>query len=154
MRVVFGCDQQVGQWVAGQLGQSGFAGHFMSAIGVFDGPTIIGGTAFHNIYPDEGVIEMSSACTDPRWLSRRMIRAIFTYVFDLLECQLVVMRVSSINTRMLNIAQRFGFNIYTIPRLRGKMEDEIICTFTDDQWRSSPFNRRLKSAKHPAPQTP
>lgn len=139
--VVFGCDQQVGQWVAGELGQTGFAGYFMAAIGVFDGPHIIGGTAFHNYYPKEGVIEMTSACIDSRWLSRRMIRAIFAYVFDLLECQMVVMRVSADNSVMLNIAKRFGFNMYTIPRLRGRDEDEVICTMTDDQWRSSRFNR-------------
>lgn len=142
--VVFGCDKQVGEWVAVQLGQSGFAGYFMSAIGVFDEGRIIGGTAFHNYYPKEGVIEMSSACIDSRWLTRRMIRAIFTYVFDLLECQLAVMRVSSDNSVMLNIAIRFGFNTYTIPRLRGKSEDEVICTLTVEQWRSSPFNRRPK----------
>lgn len=141
MNVVFGCDKEVGGWIAGQLGQQGFAGYFMSAIGVFDGPTVVGGTAFHNYYPGEGVIEMTSACIDSRWLSRRMIRAIFTYPFDLLECQMVVMRVSSNNSRMLNIAKRFGFNLYTIPRLRGKSEDEVVCTYTDDQWRSSPFNR-------------
>lgn len=142
--VVFGCDKQVGEWIAAQLGQSGFAGYFMSAIGVFENGQIIGGTAFHNYYVKEGVIEMSSACTDSRWLSRRMIRAIFTYVFDLLECQMVVMRVSSDNSVMLNIASRFGFNTYTIPRLRGKSEDEVICTLTVEQWRSSPFNRRPK----------
>lgn len=141
MQVVFGCDKQVGEWVARELGQSGFAGYFMSAIGVFDKSQIVGGTAFHNYYPEEGVIEMTSAATDSRWLTRRMIRAIFTYVFDLLECQMVVMRVSSNNTRMLNIGRRFGFSSYTIPRLRGKKEDEVIMTFTDDQWRSSPFRR-------------
>lgn len=141
MNVVFGCDHQVGQWVAGELGQTGFAGYFMAAIGVFDGPQIIGGTAFHNYYPKEGIIEMTSACIDSRWLSRRMIRAIFAYVFDLLECQMVVMRVSANNSVMLNIAKRFGFNMYTIPRLRGRDEDEVICTMTDDQWRSSRFNR-------------
>lgn len=144
MNVVFGCDQEVGQWVAGQLGQTGFAGYFMSAIGVFDGPKLIGGTCFHNYYVKEGVIEMTSACIDSRWLTRRMIRAIFTYVFDLLECQMVVMRVSADNSVMLNIGNRFGFDMCTIPRLRGRSEDEVICTFTDDQWRSSRFNRRLK----------
>jgi RimJ/RimL family protein N-acetyltransferase len=141
MEVVFGCDKQVSDWIADQLGQSGFAGYFMSAIGVFDQGHIIGGTAFHNYYPKEGVIEMTSACTDPRWLNRRMIRAIFTYAFDLLECQMVVMRVSEINTRMLNIAKRFGFDLYTIPRLRGTNEAEVICTLTADQWRDSKFRR-------------
>lgn len=153
MQVVFGCDRQVGEWVAQQLGQNGFAGYFMASIGVFDGPNIVGGTAFHNYYPREGVIEMTSACIDARWLTRRMIRAIFSYVFDLLECQMVVMRVSAHNSRMLNIGNRFGFSSYTIPRLRGKNEDEIIFTLTDDQWRSSPFNRRLSSVKHPLPRT-
>lgn len=141
MNVVFGCDQEVGKWVASELGQDGFAGYFMAAIGVFDGRQIIGGTAFHNYYPKEGIIEMTSASIDSRWLSRRMIRAIFTYVFDLLECQMVVMRVSETNTVMLNIADRFGFNMCTIPRLRGRHESEVICTLTDDQWRSSRFNR-------------
>lgn len=140
--VVFGCDKQVGEWVAAQLGQSGFAGFFMSAIGAYDGQRIIGGTAFHNYYPREGVIEMTSACVDPRWLSRRMVRALFTYAFDLLECQMVVMRVSEINTRMVNIANRFGFSGYLIPRLRGKTEGEWVFTLTDDQWRDSPFNRK------------
>jgi RimJ/RimL family protein N-acetyltransferase len=146
VNVVFGCDQEVGKWVADQLGQTGFAGYFMSAIGVFDGPQIIGGAVFHNYYAKEGVIEMSSACIDSRWLTRRMIRAIFTYVFDLLECQLVVMRVSSNNSVMLNIANRFGFDMCTIPRLRGRDEGEVICTLTDDAWRSSRFNRRKQSA--------
>lgn len=141
MNVVFGCDKEVAGWVAGQLGQQGFAGYFMSAIGVFDGTQIIGGTAFHNYYPKEGVIEMTSASIDSRWLTRRMIRAIFAYVFDLLECQMVVMRVSVNNSQMVNIGERFGFTSYTIPRLRGRNEDEVIFTLTDDQWRSSRFNR-------------
>lgn len=140
--VVFGQDRVVAEWVAAQLGQSGFAGYFMSAIGVSKDGQLIGGTVFHNYYPKEGIIEMTSASIDPRWLGRDMIRAIFTYVFDLLRCQMVVMRVSEHNSRMVNIAERFSFDLYTIPRLRGKNEAEVICTLTDDQWRSSRFNRR------------
>lgn len=131
----------MGGWIAAQLGQQGFAGNFIGAIGVMQGPLVIGGTAFHNHYPKEGVIEMSSASIDSRWLTRRMVRAIFSYVFSLLECQMVVMRVSEINTRMVNIAHRFGFKGYLIPRLRGKNEGEWIFTFTEEQWRDSPFRR-------------
>lgn len=142
MKVVFGCDKEVGAWIASQLGQSGFAGYFMSAIGVYEGQSLIGGTCFHNYYPNEGVIEMTSASINSRWLSRRMIRAIFAYVFDLLECQMVVMRVSENNVSMVNIGKRFGFNSYLIPRLRGKNEAEWLFTLTDDQWRGSPFNSK------------
>lgn len=140
--IVFGQDKAVGEWVAAQLGQTGFAGYFMSAIGVVESGELIGGTAFHNYYPNEGVIEMTSASISKRWLSRAMIDAIFTYVFDLLKCQMVVMRVSENNTVMVNIAERFKFKGYLIPRLRGRDEGEWIFTLTDDQWRDSPFRRK------------
>lgn len=141
MSVVFGQDKIVAEWIAAQLGQTGFAGYFMSAVGVVEDGVLIGGTAFHNYYPKEGVIEMTSASTSPRWLTRQMIKTIFTYVFDYLGCQMVVMRVSADNSVMLNIGLRFGFNSYTIPRLRGRNEDEVIFTLTDDQWRESKFKR-------------
>lgn len=141
MSVVFGQDKVVAEWIAARLGQTGFAGYFMSAIGVVENGELVGATAFHNYYPNEGVIEMTSASASSRWLTRGMIKAIFTYVFDYLGCQMVVMRVSANNSRMLNIGNRFGFNSYTIPRLRGKSEDEVIFTLTDDQWRDSKFKR-------------
>ena len=139
-QIVYAQEPYVRDWVANQIGQVGYAGNLMNAFGVAEDGLLIGGTVFHNYYPKEGVIEMSSAATSPRWLSAKMIRTIFSYAFDLLECQMVVMRVSSINTRMLNIASKFGFDIYPVPRLRGREEGEMICTLTDDQWRSSRFN--------------
>jgi RimJ/RimL family protein N-acetyltransferase len=141
MTPTFGMDKAVHDWVANQLGYPGFSGGVTNAIGSVLNGQLIGGVVFHNYYPENGVIEMSAASTDSRWLSRRMLRAIFTYAIDLLECQTVVMRVSADNSRMLNIAKAFGFNLYTIPRLRGRMEDETVCVYTDDQWRASRFNR-------------
>ena len=140
MQIVYGQDQFVRDWVAHQIGQSGYAGNVLNAFGIAENGILIGGTVFHNHYPKEGVVEMSSAAVSPRWLCARMIRTIFTYAFDMLECQMVVMRVSEINTRMVNIAERFEFSGYLIPRLRGKNEGEWIFTLTDDQWRSSRFN--------------
>lgn len=128
--------------MAGELGQQGFAGNFIGAFGTMHDGTFLGGVAFHNFYPDQGVVELTAASIDPRWLTRRMIRAIFNYAFVFLEAQIVVMRVGADNSRMLNIARRFGFNLYTIPRLRGKDEGEVICTLHDDQWRDSPYNGR------------
>lgn len=141
MNVVFGQDKLVAEWVAGQLGYTNFEGFYCGAIGVAEGGQLVGGTCFHNWYPKDGVVEMTSASITSKWLTRRMIRAIFNYAFGLLECQLVVMRVSANNSTMLNIGQRFGFNSYTIPRLRGRSEDEVIFTLTDDQWRDSKFKR-------------
>lgn len=140
--MVFGSDLYVAKWVAAQLNQAGFAGNLMNAFGTFDGDVLVGGVVFHNYYPSEGVVEMSAAATNPKWLTKHMINAMFNYAFGVLGCQMVVLRVSEHNSRMLNIANRFAFQSYLIPRLRGKNEGEFVLTYTDDQWASSPFNRR------------
>lgn len=143
MRVVFGADLYVAKWVADQLGQSGFAGNLMNAFGTFDNEVIIGGVVLHNFYPKEGVVEMSAASISAKWLTKHMISAMFGYVFHVLGAQMVVLRVSEHNSRMLNIANRFAFKSYPIPRLRGKGEGEVVLTYTDDQWRDSRFNRSI-----------
>lgn len=116
-------------------------GNLMNAFGTYEGDKLLGGVVFHNYYPDAGVIEMSAAAVDPRWLTRKMIRAMFGYIFDVIGCQMAVLRVSANNSVMLNIGKRFGFQSILIPRLRGRNEDEVILTYTDDQWRESRFNR-------------
>lgn len=128
-------------WVASHIPgcERGFANPV--SIGVIEDGRLIGGTVFHNWNPEAGVIEMSSAGTSPRWLSAKMLRAIFGYVFDQIGCQLVVMRVSARNARMISIAERFKFTGVLVPRLRGRDEDEWIFTLTDDAWRLHPFAR-------------
>lgn len=140
--VAYGADEIVKAWVASELGYSGFDGGSKNAFGVAYQGQLIGGVVFHNHYPKEGVVEMTAASSDPRWLTRQIIQASFGYAFYVLCCQMVIWRVSEHNTAMLNIANRLGFDTYTIPRLRGKSEAEVLCTLTDDQWRSSRFNRR------------
>lgn len=144
IELIYGLDEGVAKWVAAQMPgfEHGFAGTFNGAIGVYENGRVIGGTVFHNHYPDAGVVEMTSAAISPRWLAPKMIRAIFGYVVDDLKCQMVVMRVSERNDRMVSIAQRFGFDGHLIPRLRGRGEAEWIFTLTDDQWAESPFNRK------------
>lgn len=138
--IIYGQDEIVAEWVQRHLGfqvQRPF-----TAIGNAskDG-YLIGGTIFNGYHPDEGVVEMHSASVSAKWLSREMINAIFSYAFDALKCQLVVLRVSPNNRRMCKIAEQFHFVGHRIPRLRGKNEDEMVYTFTDDQWLESPYRR-------------
>ena len=137
--IITGQDDVLAAWVADKAGvKSGFEKY--TAIGSADKDGwLMGATVFTNYHPEHGIIEMSSAAVNPKWLSRDMIRAIFNYPFEQLGCQMVVLRVSEDNSRMLNIARRFGMSEYTIPRLRGRDEAEVIFTFTDDQWRDSPY---------------
>ena len=143
MDLLYGHNEAVAAWVAAHIPGCERGFDRPVSIGVIEGERLIGGTVFHNWNPEAGVIEMSSAGTSPRWLGRKMLKAIFGYVFDQIDCQIVVMRVSERNSRMIEIAKRFGFKGYLIPRLRGRDEAEWIFTLTDDQWRQHPLARSM-----------
>lgn len=133
---------RVAQFVAaippfdGARGWSEFA-----AIGYAIDGQLIGGSIFHNWEPSAGVIEISTASTDPRWLTRKSILALFGFPFNQLGCQMVALRVSERNSRMRSIAKRFGFSEYLIPRLRGRDEAECVYTLTVEQWRAKGFEK-------------
>lgn len=99
------------------------------------GDPIIAGVVFHNYSPESGVMEMSAAATSPRWLTRRVLHAMHSYIFEDAGCQMAAMRVGEQNARMRSIAERYGYTPYRIPRLRGRDEAEILFTLTDDEWK-------------------
>lgn len=135
-------NRALGEWVHLRIfGEPGsFAPH--SSMGVFDGETLIGASIFHNWVPSSGVMEISSAAVDRRWLHPRVIRALFAFPFDEMGAQLVALRVSDRNDTMISIARRFGFSETHIPRLRGREEGEYIYTLTEEAWRSHPVALR------------
>lgn len=111
------------------------------SLAVHDDGRLIGGVLYHHFSPDTGVMEMSAAAVDRRWLTRPVLQAMFTVPFSVFACQLVVLRVSERNTQMLRIAKAYGFNAHVIPRLRGRDEAEHILTLSDDDWRANRFNK-------------
>ncbi len=134
-------NETVGHFVASHIGiERGF--EKFASMAVFDGDKMIAGSVYHNWQPESGVIEISSAAVSKRWLTKPVIRAMFSFPFDELGCQLVVLRVSERNTVMCEIATRFGFEAYRIPRLRGSSEAEIIFTLTIENWRSHRVNSK------------
>lgn len=137
--IVYG-DPRIDQWVCARLGIRQWSESFSIANVGKDG--ILGATVLHNYYPETGVIELTSVADSPRWMGRNMINAVFSYAFDVLKCQMVVLRVSEINERMVNIAKGLSFKGYLIPRLRGKNEAEWIFCLTDDEWLKSPYRRQ------------
>jgi RimJ/RimL family protein N-acetyltransferase len=118
----------------------GFSEHV--TMGVVEGETLLAGVVFHNFQPESGVIELSAASTSKRWLTRPVLKAMFSYPFDQLECQMVVLRVSERNAPMIRIGKAYGFQDFVIPRLRGRDEAEVLLTLTDNDWRKNRFNRR------------
>lgn len=135
--LVYG-DGRVDQWVAQNLAIRPFdLSYSIANVDISKG--ILGATVFHGWYPETGIIEMSAFGEHASWMSRKMINAAFSYAFDELKCQMIVWRVSENNSRMANIAERLGFVGYTIPRLRGRHEADIVFTLTDDKWNASKF---------------
>jgi hypothetical protein len=58
-------------------------------------------TLYHNWQPDSGVIELTSASTDRRWLTKTVVKAMFHMAFAMIGAQLVALRVSERNTGMV-----------------------------------------------------
>lgn len=131
---------RVGEFVSRLCFGNPYAVERFCSMSVFHGEQLVAGTLFHNWHPDSGVLEMTSASTDKRWLARPVVRAIFHMAFDMIGAQLVAMRVSERNTVMVDIAQRFGFRGVLIPRLRGRDEAEWVFTLSDDDWRASRYS--------------
>lgn len=141
IELAYGFDGPVADFVARHFpgGERGFGP--CRAIGFVLNGKLIGGTVYHRWDPEAGVIEMSTATTTPRWLSPKVLHAIFAYPFEVAGVQMVVLQVSDKNDRMKSIAKRFGFDEHRIPRLKGRNEDGLIYTLTDDQWRATKFER-------------
>lgn len=147
MKIIWGgagdpvANQTIADFVAARIQgcERGFAD--FTTMGVTDDDTLIAGVVFHNYAPEAGVIELSSASADKRWLTRPVLKAMFGYPLDEIGCQMLVLRVSENNTGMTAIARRFGFASYRIPRLRGRDEAEIIFTLTDTDWRAHAVNQ-------------
>jgi len=112
------------------------------ALAVIDGDTLIAGMIYHNWEPDAGVIEISGAGTDKRWLTRETLRVMFSIPFKEWDCQAVVMRVSDRDEALHRMLTAYGFQRYRIPRLRGRDEAENVFVLTDEAWRSNKFNRK------------
>lgn len=131
----------VGDFVSRIVWPEGRSVSDFCSMGVFDGDDLVAGTLYHDWHPENGVIELTSGSLTKRWLTKPVINAMFWLPFHKLDCQLVALRVSEKNGTMIRIAQSFGFDEFFIPRLRSRTEGEYIFTFTDDQWRVSPYNK-------------
>lgn len=112
------------------------------AIGVINGQDeLVGGFYYHDFDPDAGVIEISGASTEKRWLTRPVLYRLFSYPFNELNCQIVAMRHSARDKPLARMLRAYGFHQVTVPRLFGRDEDAIISTLTDDAWRDNKFHK-------------
>jgi hypothetical protein len=63
---------------------------------------------------------------------------------------MVKMQVLANNLSLLRQLHAFGCTLITVPRLYGREDDGVICTFTAEQWAASRFNRPLAQQQEKA----
>lgn len=106
------------------------------ALAFVRGSEVVAGVVYHNWCPEAGVIEISCASRDPRWMSRQAAEVVFGYPFTF--CRMVVARTSERNAALLKFWRSIGATVYPpIAGLRGPDEGEVISTLTGDQWARS-----------------
>lgn len=133
-------DGRVAWWVSRQIWGDDRGFGECVALGVANRKMeIIAGLVFHNWEPEAGIIEVSGAATDPRWMTRRVMNVALGYAFDDAGCQMVVARQSLENKAPRRAWKALGAQEIIIPRMRGRDEDGLLITLTDDAWRSSRF---------------
>ena len=142
---VYNHDEQVAGFVA-QLTDNHNGGNFgrCKTIGVIDEQgRLIAGLVYFNWDPRGETIEMGLASISPYWLTRATFRRIFEYPFIECGCQMVYARVRIDNERLLSGLARLNFNLTAVPRMFGRTEDGVLCTYTDDQWLDSKLSERV-----------
>ncbi len=105
-----------------------------------DGERICG-VIYHNYEPNAGVIEISAGSTSKRWLTRETLRVMFSYPFEEAGCQVIVMRCDPDDAALRRMLLAYGFELYVLPRLRGRDKHENVFILTDDAWASNKFNK-------------
>jgi RimJ/RimL family protein N-acetyltransferase len=110
-------------------------------LGVFLGSKLAAVVVLHGWQPDYGIIEISAAATDPRWLTRQSIREIMGICFEQHGCQQIVSRMATDNDKAIRIYEFLKFKKILLPNMRGKGKDEYLMLLTADEWRENKMNR-------------
>lgn len=112
-----------------------------TGLAVLDGGGLAAGLVYYDYDKDAGVIQISGAAETPRWLTRPVLFEMFSYPFNQMECQAVVMRVDPDDKRLERILTAYRFEKHEIPRLRGRDKNECLFILTDDAWKANGFHK-------------
>lgn len=161
MRLLYGADAVVAQWVAERIPQMESGEDFgpCVAIGVVaEDSTPLGGVVFNNWQPKFRSIEVSFAASSARWLTRPLISEILTYPFAGLDCR----RITAVTPRKAASARRFlevfGFKREGLVREGFGDDDAVVSGLLWREWRCHRYNvardPALPAAPRPVSQLP
>lgn len=130
MKLVFGQDARVHDFVVGRVPHMGKLRDF-AAIGVADdGGALVAGCLYHNFIPAYAGLEISFAASSPRWAQRGIIRACLHYPLVQLGCRRVTTVIPSDNARAIRFNLGLGFvREGTLRHFYAPKRHAVVCGF-------------------------
>ena len=105
VELIYGMDAAVAEFVRQRLNCGSFGS--CDAIGISYKDKLIGGVVFY-VYRGHSV-EMAIATDSPVWCKKRILKAIFSYAFNVLGCERITVTVDAGNDEVRRFDERLGF---------------------------------------------
>ncbi len=137
MRLIYGLDDAAAAWVASRIAHVANADELRPYVAVGmanDDGQPVGGIVWHGWRPGYRGIELTAAATDPRWLTRSIVREVFAYPFLTLDCVRVTTFTPASNRRALKLNAKLGFQHEGVVRLGYGDEDAVIMGLLCEEW--------------------
>lgn len=93
------------------------------------------GVVFHDWNPERGLIEVSCAAVDRRWMTRRVVGEVMGYGFTV--ARVITTRTAESNRTVRRIWRALNATEYALAGLWGPDEAMMVYTMTPAQWRTS-----------------
>ncbi|MBQ8630554.1 MAG: GNAT family N-acetyltransferase [Alphaproteobacteria bacterium] len=107
-RITADTDGSVAKWVCAGLNEDADWVGSCVTMAVYRGSKLIAGIIFNDIRPGRDVW-LTIYSTDKRWCSRRILRCIFSLVFDEMACHRASLFVSKGNRPSIKLVEGLGF---------------------------------------------
>lgn len=138
MTPVWGHDRAIAEWVADRIPGPERFGECRALAVVSASGDIAAGVVFHNWDQGRGLIEMSCAASDRRWMTRDVMRLVWLYAFSI--ARMGYAKTGEKNTPVRRIWKACGASETLIPDMQGEGEAMAVLTLTEPQWRQSRFH--------------
>ena len=115
-----------------------------SSYGVLRDGKPIAGVVYHDYRPQSGTVQYSGAATDRSWLMGPSLHYMFSYMFDALNCQMVITGNSEKNTGLHSLLERTDHKKHVIERAWDRDTAMFLWTLTKEQWLQNKLMRRSR----------
>lgn len=136
MRLIFGEDAAVAEWVASRIPH--LYGEFrdFAAIGVWDDAQLAAGVVYNDHQPEYGTLQLSMAADTPRWAQKGVIRALLHYPFEQVGVNKVWTATPHRNERAIRFNLGIGFTREaTLRHHFGRKNHIVICSMLANEYR-------------------